>query len=63
MLPSRRPTLWIAELQSPKALVYPVSSFPCMLPMALVSSFPRYSYELTRFYLHIFSFQLWHHAH
>jgi hypothetical protein len=50
MLPSRRPTLWIAELQSLKALVYPVSSFPCMLPMASVSPLPCYSCKLTHFY-------------
>jgi len=37
MLPSRRPTTWIADLQSPRASVSPVYSLRCMLPMASVS--------------------------
>lgn len=41
MLPSRRPTMWIADLQSRQASAYPVSSLPFMLPTASVSSVSR----------------------
>jgi hypothetical protein len=41
MLLSRRPTLWIADLQSRKASAYPVFSSLFMLPTASVSSISR----------------------
>src|SRR6266852_8104479 len=63
MWPLRRPTMQIAEVRWLKGWVCPLSSFPCMLRMLLVSSAPWYSHELTHFYAHIPSVQLWDHAH
>ena len=63
MLPSRRPTMWIADLQSRKASSYPFFSFACMLLMASVGSISHPLTNPSNFRPSIPSIQLRHNAH